>query len=231
MDYVPEQVFSQRTWPGVGDIDDCWVLSSIQCMNKVAPWLALPTATEFRKAANDPDDGNHDGGNVTDIMTGCKALWPRLPVRALNGVTWDAFIAAVKAANSSPISVAVVSGKLPAALQYGFAGLHQVSIFWQPGVGFYVANPLAKDRSAPTRIHDVDLRRATEAFGGGKLFGVMFPNQPTAFKRHPLYVDPAPPPPAGFTQEQMNTAVNKAVDHIAGIVPALTTAISEARAR
>jgi hypothetical protein len=69
-------VFSQRTWTGVGDLDDCWVLSSIQSAHAVAPWLHLPTTPQFRKAAGDPDDGKRDGGSIAEIIRAVTTLWP-----------------------------------------------------------------------------------------------------------------------------------------------------------
>ena len=127
-----QQTFSQRTWPKAGDIDDCWVVSAIQCTNAVAPWLPLLDVREFRAFAKDPDDGVKDGGNVDDIMEGIRNAWPKLaplviPVRA---GAWDGTLAAIKAGH--PFSACVSSAKLPT--NYGFQGLHQVTLFHEPNV-------------------------------------------------------------------------------------------------
>lgn len=207
MPLLIEQTFSQRTWPEVGDIDDCWVISAIQGANAVAPWLPLLTTTEFRKHAGDPDDGKADGGNVTEIITGIRSAWPELgelctPLRG--SWSWDKVLAAIK--SGRPASMCVVSSKL--THRYGFAGLHQVTIFHEPGVGLRVANPLAKDRSEPTRIATLTAKAAAEAYGGGSVHCVLFPTVAKAFTTHPLYVAPS----AGqYTQAQYDAGVTAAV--------------------
>lgn len=189
------QTFSQRTWPGAGDIDDCWVLSALQAVQAVAPWEPLLTVPEFRRYAGDPDDGNADGGNVDDIIRGIRAAFPALaphctPLRG--SWAWDRVLDAIK--SGRPASVCVVSAKLPD--RYGFAGLHQVTYFHEPGVGLRVANPLARDRSEPTRIGTQAARDAALAYGGGKFHGVLMPTQAVAFTTHPLYRPPGQCSPA-----------------------------------
>lgn len=181
------QTFSQRTWPRAGDIDDCWVLSTLQCAHAVAPWLPLLDVAAFRRFAGDPDDGVSDGGNVDDIVTGIRGAWPTLaplctPLRG--SWSWDRVLEAIK--SGRPATVCVVSSKL--AQPYGFAGLHQVTYFHEPGVGLRVANPLAPDRSEPTRIATATARDAALAYGAGKVFAVLFPTVERAFTTHPLYV-------------------------------------------
>lgn len=186
-DLLIRQTFSQRTWPGAGDIDDCWVVSAIQCAAAVAPWLPLLTVPEFRAFANDPDDGKNDGGNVDDLMVGTVHAWPRLAplVVPMRGWAWDDVLAKVKA--GQPASLCVTSGRLP--VPYGFAGGHQVTIFHEPTVGLRIANPLAPDRSEPIRIATPAARAAAEAFGSGKVYGVLFPTPAQAFVTHPSYAD------------------------------------------
>lgn len=188
-DLLIRQTFSQRTWPEAGDVDDCWVLSAIQAANAVAPWLPLLTVTEFRALAGDPDDGHDDGGNVDDLMRGIRAAWPALaplctPLRG--SWTWDRVLEEIKAGR--PASVCVVSARLPD--RYGFAGLHQVTYFHEPGVGLRVANPLAPDRSTPTRIATRAAQTAAEAYGGGRVHCVLFPTVEDAYPTHPLYQAP-----------------------------------------
>lgn len=182
-----EQTFSQRTWPKSGDIDDCWVLSTLQSANAVAPWLPLLDVTRFRRFAGDPDDGVRDGGNVDDIVAGIRGAWPALAplCTALRGSwSWDRVLDAIK--SGRPATVCVVSAKL--TQRYGFDGLHQVTYFHEPGVGLRVANPLAPDRSEPTRIATTTARDAALAYGAGKVFAVLFPTVERAFTTHPLYV-------------------------------------------
>lgn len=220
------QTFSQRTWPGVGDIDDCWVISAIQCANAVAPWLPLLTSPEFRRHAGDPDDGVSDGGNVDDIMRGVRSAWPELaelctPLRG--SWTWDRVLSAIK--SGRPASVCVVSSKLAAS--YGFAGLHQVTYFHEPGVGLRVANPLSKDRSEPTRIATLTAKAAAEAYGGGKVHCVLFPTVPAAFRTHPLYV----PASAGtYTQAQLDAIVAAAVSSATATADARIATVKDAAA-
>lgn len=199
------QTFSQKTWPRVGDIDDCWVISTIQGVNAVAPWLPLLTCTEFRTFAGDPDDGTRDGGNVDEIMKGITGAYPRLAplVTAVRGWTWDKFLAELKVRRIA--TVCVSSAKLP--LQYGFTGLHQVLYEFVPSVGLYIANPLAPDRSALPRIATASAKEAAEAYGSGKVYAVLMPTEGAAFTTHPLYV------PAGagkYTEEQVAAMVSAA---------------------
>jgi hypothetical protein len=194
-----EQVFSQRTWPGAGDVDDCWVVSAIQCADAVAPWLTLLTVRQFRAHAGDPDDDVADGGNVADLVQGIGSAWPRLaplctPVRGDR--LWVDVLAAIKAGR--PMSLCVSSAKL--THQYGFSGLHQVTVFWD-GISLRVANPLAADRSIPTRILGATLQAAAQAYGNGKVYGVLFPTQRQAFTTHPFYVAP------GLSQAEVDAAV------------------------
>lgn len=211
------QTFSQRTWPGAGDIDDCWVLSAIQGANAVAPWLPLLTVPEFRTFAGDPDDGVSDGGNVDDLMTGIRGAWPALaalctPLRGNAAWPWSRILDEIK--SGRPASVCVVSAQL--AHTYGFAGLHQVTYFHEPGVGLRVANPLAPDRSEPTRIATRTAQAAAEAFGGGKVHCVLFPTVAAAFATHPLYQAPG-----GLDQSDVDAAVLAATAPLAARIAAM----------
>jgi hypothetical protein len=165
-------VFSQRKWPGVGDIDDCWVLSGIQCINVTAPWLRLVSVPAFRKAARKPDiQGQADGGQIVDIKRGVEALFPDwysgpTRVRLLRGESWQT----VKdlAAEGRPLSLAVVSAKLPTRMQYGFAGYHQVSLVQKGNGRWLLANPLAQPYARWQEIDPAELRSAVMAYGRAK---------------------------------------------------------------
>lgn len=163
-------VLSQRTYPGAGDIDDCWVVSSIQAVLAHWPSLRKPTIPEFRAAAGDPDDGVSDGGNITEIINGITGLWAEPELLVLRGVSWDTFAAEMQVHKIA--TVAVVSGSLPPADQYGFTGLHQVTIELV-GDDWYISNPLAADGSAPRLIGAASLRQALYDYGGGKVFAVI----------------------------------------------------------
>lgn len=200
-----EQSFSQKVWPKAGDIDDCWVVTTIQCANAVAPWLPLLDVTEFRAFAGDPDDGRQDGGNVDDIMTGIRAAWPELAklCTEVRGWTWDKVLAEIKAGR--PFDACVMSDKLP--INYGFLKAHQVTLFHEDGVGLHIANPLAPDRSEPPRIATASAKLACEAYGSGKVYGVLFPTVAEAFKTHPLYVAPSD---AKYTELQYQAGIRAA---------------------
>jgi hypothetical protein len=175
-------VFNQRAWPGAGDVDDCWVLSAIQCANAVAPWLRLPSVPVFRKAAGDPDDGIRDGGTLDEIVRGAETLWPahfRGHLTRRRGVPWEAFQRDVIL--ERPVSVAVVSSKLPTRLQFGFGGYHQISVARNARGQWLVANPLAPVYSRWVRVNPAELKPAVMAYGRartGKLgaWYVVFPD-------------------------------------------------------
>lgn len=173
-------VFSQRTWTGVGDLDDCWVLSSIQSAHAVAPWLHLPTSPSFRKAAGDPDDGNKDGGSIAEIIRGVTTAWPDFEgkLTALRSVTpWTLKAAAAK---GHPLSVALMLDKLPPELRYGSKAVvaHQCTIV-QKGDRILFANPLAPMGSRWDEIEWGAVMPAIRAYGNGTCFAVAFPTPAT----------------------------------------------------
>lgn len=199
------QVASQRTWPNVGDIDDCWVLAWQMAQIAVAPWLPWLDATTARRYAGDPDDGDADGNaqGVDDMIAGIRAATPALaalcvPLRG--SWSFDQLLPEVK--SGRPFAAAVMGGTLPKVYT---RVPHQVVIFHEPGVGLRCADPMAPDRSEPYRIATEAARRAIEAFAGvGKVHGVLFPTVVAAFRTHPLYVAPT----AGeYTQAQLDAAI------------------------
>jgi hypothetical protein len=153
-------VLSQRTFKGAGDIDDCWVVATVWAYKascKGHPGLHLPSITRFRAAAGDPDDGYRDGGTITEIMRGATRLWPTVPVIRFVSTNWTAFAGYVRAGR--PVSLAVLSSRLPSHMRFGFYGAHQVGVQFHDG-SYYVANPLAAHGSTPQRITATALRYA-----------------------------------------------------------------------
>lgn len=154
-------------WPGVlnqvirdpGDADDCWVVATFWAARASDPGVRIPSIDAFRRAAGKPDRPGSQGGNLDDIMRGCREIWPGLAVTRYRGA-WEAFAGLVR--GGRPASLAVLSSKLPARLRYGFLFPHQIGVAWD-GAAFVVANPLAPEGSAPQRIDAPTLRAAAEA--------------------------------------------------------------------
>ena len=214
------QVFSQRTWPAAGDLDDCWVVATIWCANAVAPWLFLQNTTAFRKAAGDPDDGQTDGGRLKEIMQACRALWPQLGVERYADEPWAGLMRRLDAGR--PASVAVLSEALPPRLQFGFRGLHQVALFVDHEGKLRIMNPLQKDRARPEHIGEDAAREAARAYGGGSVYAAVFPTEASAFRTHPLYLAPGPapePPPPADCKVEVTTALDEAIAAIEAIKP------------
>jgi hypothetical protein len=184
-------VFNQVRWPEAKDVDDCWVVASIQAVNAVAPWLPLPNVKTFRAAAGDPDDGKNDGGNVAEILNGIRGVWPVLTghLKPMRQDPWATLVSHLTAGR--PVSVAVKSSLLPSRLQFGFGGAHQVCIA-RKGVRFLMANPLAPVYSDWIPCNLDELRAAIMGYGELKtgqrsVFGVALPTESEAFKLHPLF--------------------------------------------
>ena len=171
-------VFSQRTWTGAGDLDDCWVVSALQCVNVVAPWLHLVTVPTFRQAAGDPDDGKDDGGKIAEIRLGVRTLYPDFEGRmdALRAVAPSVLRA--EASKGRPLSVALMLDQLPARLQYGAKGAiaHQSTIVAK-GDRLLFANPLAPMGSRWDDVAWSDVLPAIRAYGNGSCYAVAFPTQ------------------------------------------------------
>jgi hypothetical protein len=164
-------VFNQIAWPGVGkgDYDDCWVLSSIQCVHAVAPWLRLPSSRAFRKAAGDPDDGYRDGGTLGEIVKGVETMWPRYfngHLTQRRGASWQTFVEDVEL--ERPVSVATISAKLPTRLQFGFGGYHQISVAKNAKGDWLVANPLAPVYSRWVKVQPAEMKAAVMSYGRDK---------------------------------------------------------------
>lgn len=158
-------VFDQRTWPGAGDVDDCWVVSALQAMNVTSPWLRLIGVPKFREAAGRPDHPNQaDGGNLHAIRTGLVGVYPQLSghVKSHAAVSFQEL--RTTAAAGHPLSVSIISGALPTSLRFGFSGAHQVTIVVKNGKVLF-ANPLARAQSRWVRVSWAAIRPAVLAYG------------------------------------------------------------------
>jgi hypothetical protein len=167
-----KKVLNQTKFPGVGDIDDCWVVATVQAALGANPGAHKPNATEFRKHAGDPDDQHKtDGGSFKEILNGARGTWPKMEIVPLRGVSFSKFSARVKKGGAA--SLAVDSGDLPSRMRFGFMDPHQVAVEFDGG--WKLANPLAKQDSAPVPITEAELRKAIDGFDSHGVFAVFFP--------------------------------------------------------
>jgi hypothetical protein len=158
-------VFDQRTWPGAGDVDDCWVVSALQAMNATSPWAHLVSVPVFRKAAGVPDHPHQaDGGNVGAIRRGLVGCYPALRglVSVFRGDPLGRLEAELLAGH--PASVSIIAGKLPVPLRFGFTGAHQVTLAAR-GDRYLFANPLARPQSRWLTIDWRDVAPAIREYG------------------------------------------------------------------
>jgi hypothetical protein len=162
-----KKVLSQRIFEGVGDIDDCWVVATVQAALAANPGARKPSAPEFRKLAGDPDDGITDGGSFHEITR----TWPNLKMIAIRGARFSEF--SDLAHQGGAASLAIKSALLPSKMRFGFNGLHQVAVEFDGG--WKLANPLAEQDSAPIPITEAELRKAIGGFSKNGVFAVFFP--------------------------------------------------------
>jgi hypothetical protein len=153
-------VLSQRTYPGVGDIDDCWVIATIWAAASSHPTIAYPTVTTFRQKAGKPDLPGPTGGNIDDCNRGADGCWPGLPNYLVKTSEYDSIKQHLKA--HRPGSVAVLSSALPSRLQYNFLGTHQIGVHLI-GSHLYGMNPLAPNGAEPDRMSYDELEKAMRA--------------------------------------------------------------------
>lgn len=182
---VSTGAFHQASWPGAGDVDDCWAVADLQGVHAVAPWLRLVTIPIYRAAAGNPDQPGPTGGSIADSRRALRALYPSLQVEIhgdQDALTYAGLLAKVKA--NRPASVAVLSGALPPALQYGFAGKHRILVFWD-GAKLRILNPLQVAHKRADDIGVDALRAAVQAYGS-PVKAVIFPSPDQAFETHPL---------------------------------------------
>jgi hypothetical protein len=177
----------------------------------VAPWLNLPSVKTFRSFAGRPDSPTlSDGGNENHMAKGIRGIAPQLAIEVANQVPWVTFGGKAKA-ESRPAALILLSSALPSALQYGFGGVHAVTVEHLDDKSWAIANPLAAPHSAADVIDQRDLRTAVEAYDPKGVHAVLMPSAAVALRTHPLYVPP-PVSPAGFTQAQLDAAATAARD-------------------
>ena len=203
-------VFSQLSWPGVGDIDDCWAVSSIQCVNVVAPQLRLVSVPTFRVAAGNPDQPGPTGGDLGDTVQGVETLFPVFAgkLRKLRGWSWDDFVDRAK--DHHPMSVSVINAKMPTRCRFGFnipASYHRISVVVKADGHWLVANPLAKPYSRWCKVNPAEIRDAVMAYGKARegTRGVWAVSFPTDDQLEPA-LDGLPDDLTPFDQEDIDSA-------------------------
>jgi hypothetical protein len=166
-------VLSQRTYPGAGDVDDCWVVATVWAAVASVPSIWRPSVTTFRKYAGDPDDGINDGGSIDECFKGAKGCWPSLDSTLWKANEFTGLLTLIKAGR--PASVALDSAALPSRLRFGFYGKHQVGIAWD-GTKLLCANPLAAQGSRPLTITAAELKTAMSRLVSPSAYrAVLFP--------------------------------------------------------
>jgi hypothetical protein len=182
---------NQVHFPGVGDIDDCWVVATIWAAlaaDVIPENDPLPTIKQFRKAAGDPDDGIDDAGSLEEVMRGARGVWPDSRVTRVQSTDWDMFRSRIVA--GAIASLQLDSSKLPKHLQHGFghpteARVHQVGVAFD-GKGLVLMNPLQQAGTAPQRVGKTSLRTAATASTGGEIRAAVFPAASEATMPHVL---------------------------------------------
>lgn len=169
-----DYALSQVTYPGAGDVDDCWVVATIHAARRsLGAQMLMPTVPEFRAAAGNPDDPNaSDGGTLTQIMEAVPKLWPQLGVRRYGSRDTADFESYLR--HGWTASLAVLSSGLPLSMQHGFKGSHQVSVFYVDGA-YWLMNPLQRSGDAPHRIEFDQIIQAARQFGLGYILAALFP--------------------------------------------------------
>ena len=152
-------VLSQRTYPGVGDIDDCWAIATIWAAASSKPTIAYPTVTTFRQKAGKPDLPGPTGGNIFDCNQGADGCWPTLPNYLEVTASWSEITDRINA--HQPGSISLHSAYLPSRLRYNFYGTHQVGVHRTSRLGpIYCMNPLAPANTTPGTISWSELKNA-----------------------------------------------------------------------
>lgn len=196
--------FSQRDWPGAGDVDDCWCIADLAMIHCVAPWLRLVGIPVYREAAGVPDrPAKPDGGQLVDSITAIRKLWPDYAehVHRIIGGTWSELTTALL--RGRPVSVSIVSGELPVRLRFGFAGYHRVTIVRRPSDGqLLMMNPLQDPYDRWLEVSAADVRDAILAYGKAKrgarsVYALTGPTLVEALEVYAPAPVPVPVPPAG----------------------------------
>ena len=164
---------SQITFWGVGDIDECSILATYWAARAAGFQGTLPSIAEFRRAAGRPDRPGPTGLTNAQVWKGVRGT--ALAGTSVNvlraGTAWVEFASTMRMGGFA--SIAVDSSKLPFNVRFNFFGAHRVGVTWSNGQ-WYIANPLAPSGSAPRVISEAAIRRATLAFGGGSVSGIVF---------------------------------------------------------
>lgn len=194
-----DAVKNQKTFPGAGDVDDCWVVATWMGVKAIRPEIAVGSVTWYRGAAGDPDDGVSDGGSTDEILRMCARVWPDVRTVDMRGKAWDWLVTRLKA-NVRPASIAVKSGAMPSAYRFGFNGAHQILIWWEDGK-MWMANPLAPEGAKPMHVDPTAIKLAAYALTGNRtLLGVLLPTRAEALATWKRY-----------DQRQMDAAIKAAV--------------------
>jgi hypothetical protein len=182
---------NQIHFPGVGDVDDCWVVATIwaaQAAGVIGDGDSLPTIKQFRTAAGDPDDGQNDAGSLDEVMRGARQLWPDSRVTRVQSTAWNRFRARIL--GGAIASLQLDSSRLPLHLQHGFGHpteerIHQVGLAFD-GKRLVLMNPLQQMGAAPQRVANAVLREAATAPFGGEVRAALFPAATEATMPHVL---------------------------------------------
>lgn len=169
-------VISQKLYPGVGDIDDCWVVATVWAARGADRCSVKPSIKAFRAAAGNPDDPYRaDGGNIYQITQAVPKIWPLAKFTRMVSQDWSYFMGHLNAGDY--ITAALLASQLPTRLQFGFRGPHQVGLVKSAGT-IYLMNPLAPEGSQPLPIAEATLRSAMRAVANGWLLAGAFKRQP-----------------------------------------------------
>lgn len=156
---------------GEGDVDDCAVATSYWCARYADPAAVFPPVPTFRAAAGNPDDPSRpDGLTLAQVVRGSRATWPHLTIERYSSTSWDELhdrLTAGWAAN-----LGVISAELPASLRFGFLGAHAIGVIYRDG--YLVANPLARNGSAPLPCPRATLGAAARRLGGGTILAALY---------------------------------------------------------
>lgn len=167
--------YSQVTWPGVGDVDDCQVIASFWALvaSGSSTKAGLPTVTTFRAKAGNPDNPSaSDGLTNAESFKAISALYPKARAYRYNGYALN-FLNKIKRGEIATLSVR--SSKLPPEMQFGFTGLHQIAIGYAGG-RFMMMNPLQKQGAKLLVVTASQIAAAARAYLNDNQFhGIMLP--------------------------------------------------------
>ncbi len=167
-------VYNQRSWPGVGDSDECWVIATFWALVAagVRTKAQLPTIYAFRAACDNPDQPGATGGTNGNILKAVRGIAPDANPVLYSG-PWDGFDDWLD--KGAVASLIVRCDHLPTRLQYGFAGLHQIAVV-KVGGKLLDADSLDAAGHAPREIARAELGHAAHAaYSDGKMNAVIIP--------------------------------------------------------